>query len=67
MRVVLTDHFTASLATAPPEVQKAFGKQLALFLRDWRHPSLRAKRYDATRFQARINDDCARVRFASIG
>jgi len=26
-------------------------------LRDWRHPSLQAKKFDATRFQARVNDD----------
>ena len=57
MRAVLTEQFVRSYIAAPPETQKTFGKQLALFLRDWRHPSLQAEKFDATRFQARVNDD----------
>jgi len=59
MRVVLTEPFAANLIAAPPEIQKLFGKQLAHLLRDIRHPSLRAKKYDERRnlWQARLNDD----------
>ena len=59
MRVVLAERFTIRYAEAPPEVQKAFGKQLANLIRDLRHPSLRAKKYDEARniWQARVNDD----------
>ena len=59
MRAVLTEQFVRSFITAPPEIQKTFGKQLALFLRDRRHPSLQAKKFDKERWQARVNDDCA--------
>lgn len=64
MRVILTDPFTEQLIAAPPHIQKLFGKQLSLLLRDFRHISLRSKRFDAERFQARINDDW---RFYSCG
>ena len=57
MRAVLTEPFVDSLIKAPPEIQKLLGKQLALLLRDFRHPSLQAKRYDAERFQARVSQD----------
>jgi hypothetical protein len=59
MRAVLTEPFAANLIASPPEVQKAFGKQLTNLLRDLRHPSLRAKKYEERRglWQARINDD----------
>ncbi len=59
MRVILTETFASALIAAPAEIQKTFGKQLAYLLRDLRHPSLRAKKYDEARdlWQARINDD----------
>jgi len=59
MRAVLTEPFVANLIASPPEVQKAFGKQLTNLLRDLRHPSLRAKKYEERTglWQARINDD----------
>jgi hypothetical protein len=59
MRAVLTEPFAANLIASPPEVQKAFGKQLTNLLRDLRHPSLRAKKYQEHTglWQARINDD----------
>lgn len=59
MRAIITETFAAALVAAPPEIQKTFGKQLAHLLRDLRHPSLRAKKYDEARglWQARVNDD----------
>ena len=59
MRAVLTEPFAANLIASPREVQKAFGKQLTNLLRDLRHPSLRAKKYEERTglWQARINDD----------
>ena len=57
MSVILTDPFINQLVAAPPHIQKLFGKQLSLLLRDFRHTSLRSKRFDGERFQARINDD----------
>src|SRR5215475_1880680 len=59
MRAVLTESFAANLIASPPEVQKAFGKLLTNLLRDLRHPSLRAKKYEERSglWQARINDD----------
>src|SRR5262249_6716881 len=44
MRAVLTEQFAANLIARPPEVEKAFGKQLTNLLRDLRHPSFRAKK-----------------------
>src|SRR5215470_3734059 len=59
MRAVLTEPFAANLIASPPEVQKAFGKQLTNLLRYLRHPSLRAKKYEERTglWQLRINDD----------
>ena len=59
MRAIVTERFAKALISAPPEIQKLFGKQLANLLRDLRHPSLRAKKYNdpAGIWQARINDD----------
>jgi plasmid maintenance system killer protein len=59
MRAVFTEAFSAAFIGAPSEVHKVFGKPLANLLRDLRHPSLRAKRYDERRglWQARVNDD----------
>ncbi len=40
----------------PEAIRKAFDKQVGFLLFDLRHPSLRAKKYDATRgvWQARV-------------
>jgi mRNA interferase RelE/StbE len=48
-----------ALADAPPDVQKAFFKQVRFLEQDLRHPSLRAKKYDESRdrWQARVNKD----------
>lgn len=57
MQVVVTDTCVRALLAAPPEIQKVFGKQLAMLLKNPRHPSLQAKKFDDSRWQARINDD----------
>jgi hypothetical protein len=58
MRAVLAEPFVAQLAAAPPDVQRAFWKQLRFLLRDLHHPSLNAKKYpesgDPELWQGRI-------------
>jgi hypothetical protein len=48
-----------ALGEAPPEVRRAFFKQVAYLEKDLRHPSLHAKKYDESRdrWQARVNRD----------
>jgi len=50
-----TSRFDRDLAGAPPAIQRAFEKQLALLLQNRRHPSLQAKKYEQARgiWQAR--------------
>jgi hypothetical protein len=43
VRALLAERFVRSFVAAPPELQRAFGKQLAHLLRDLRHRSLDAK------------------------
>src|SRR5919109_1236685 len=50
-------HFDRSYANAPPAIKRAFVKQVAFLLDDIRHPSLRAQKYDAQRWQARVTRD----------
>jgi hypothetical protein len=45
MRVQWTNRFRRDFLAAPPAIHRAFEKQVALLLRDLRHPSLRAKKY----------------------
>lgn len=56
MRANATRRFARELDAAPAAVQRAFEKQLAYLLRELRHPSLQAKKYDETRglWQARV-------------
>lgn len=54
MKALLTRRFHRSFFDAPDEVQRAFDKQLSNLLRDLRHPSILAKKYDATRWQGRV-------------
>jgi hypothetical protein len=56
MRVLVTDRFRQRFQASPPQIQRAFEKQLGYLLRDLRHPSLRAKKYDESRgvWQARV-------------
>jgi len=57
MRLLYTDRFRRSYENAPPSVQRAFDRRAALLLKNLRHPSLRAKKYNEARdiWQARIN------------
>ena len=57
VRARRTSRFDRDLASAPLAIQRAFEKQLGYLLRDVRHPSLRAKKYDETNniWQARVN------------
>jgi mRNA interferase RelE/StbE len=59
MRVVLSDRAIEALKDAPPNVKRAFEKQLRFLAANLHHPSLRAKKYDETndRWQARVNQD----------
>jgi len=57
MRSVYTKRFLESYASAPPHIQRAVDRRVALLLQNLRHPSLRAKKYDEARdiWQARVN------------
>ena len=59
MRLKYSDAVIAALENAPDTVKKAFFKQAQLLEHNLRHPSLRAKKYDATKdtWQARVNKD----------
>ncbi|OFV99067.1 MAG: hypothetical protein A3H94_05515 [Acidobacteria bacterium RIFCSPLOWO2_02_FULL_60_20] len=56
MKLVYSERFLAALEECPPEIQKAFFKQARLLLQNLRHPSLRAKKYEAAKnlWQARV-------------
>ena len=62
MRYERTFRFKQEYKKFPFEVQRAFEKRLAYLLKNIRHPSLRAKKYDESRdiWQARVTGD---VRF----
>jgi hypothetical protein len=57
MRFFYTERFRRSYADAPLPVQKQCDKQLTLLAQDFRHPSLRCKKYDEGQeiWQARVN------------
>jgi hypothetical protein len=57
MRAVYAKRFLESYASAPPDVQRAVDRRVALLLENLRHPSLRAKKYDEARdiWQARVD------------
>ena len=57
MNFRFSPRFAKNYAAAPLEVRKAFDKQSSFLLRDIRHPSLRAKKYDESNglWQARVN------------
>lgn len=59
MRLHYTERFRRSYAEAPDRIQRAFDRRVELLVRNLRHPSLRAKKYDEKRdiWQARVNDD----------
>lgn len=56
-RIHTTRHFDRAYAKAPPAIQRTFLKQAAFLVKDLQHPSLRAKKYDVERWQARVNKD----------
>ena len=56
MRPHFSERFLRSYESAPPHIQRAFDRKLALLLQNLRHPSLRTKKYDEARgiWQARV-------------
>ncbi len=48
-----------AFANSPAPIKKAFLKQVGFLVKNLRHPSLRAKKYDETtnQWQARVNKD----------
>ena len=57
MQIRTTNHFDRAYAKAPPAIKRVLLKQVAFLLDDIQHPSLRAKKYDAERWQARVSRD----------
>ena len=57
MKRQLTAAAVKDYVEAPPTVQKAFDKQVKQLIENFRHPSLRTKKYDESRniWQARMN------------
>ena len=56
MKIIFSDRAIESLRDAPAAVRRALHKQLRFLAGNLRHPSLRAKKYDAARdiWQARV-------------
>lgn len=59
MTVLFSDRFQRSYQDAPASIQRAFDRKLTLLLKNLRHPSLHAKKYDESRglWQARVTLD----------
>jgi len=57
MNLLYTDRFLRSYQEAPSAVKHAFDRRAEFLQVNLRHPSLRAKKYDAARdlWQARVN------------
>lgn len=57
-----SSHFDRNISKFSAEIQKKFQKQLSYLLKDIRHPSLHAKKYNESKgiWQARVDDN---VRF----
>jgi mRNA-degrading endonuclease RelE of RelBE toxin-antitoxin system len=55
----LSDRAIESLSDAPPNVRRAFEKQVTFLLSYLEHPSLHAKKYDESKdlWQARVSQD----------
>lgn len=49
MKLRYSPHFKRSYDAVPAHIREAFDKQARLLAQDLRHPSLRAKKYDAAR------------------
>jgi len=58
MRADYSRQFRRAYRKAPMEIRKKLNKQLDLLIRDLRHPSLRAKKYNEPDnvWQARVDD-----------
>lgn len=59
MKARYSQQFISQYAAAPPDVRRAFDKQVSLLLANLRHPSLRSKKYSETDdlWQGRVNRD----------
>ncbi|MGD0225130.1 MAG: hypothetical protein ABSF71_22605 [Terriglobia bacterium] len=59
MKIALSNRAIESLGDAPPDVRRAFEKQLRFLATNLQHPSLHAKKYDESRdlWQARVNQN----------
>jgi plasmid maintenance system killer protein len=57
MNLHYSERFRRSYESAPRHIQRAFDRRIALLIHNLRHPSLRAKKYDAANdiWQARVN------------
>lgn len=57
MKVTMTEPFVKAFLKLPSNIQKTFGKQLALLLSNLSHPSLNAKIFDSQKrlWQARVD------------
>lgn len=55
--LIYTERFRRSYESAPLRAQRALDKKIVLLARNLRHPSLHAKKYDRTRWQARVTKD----------
>ncbi|MGH9655418.1 MAG: hypothetical protein ACRD4Q_09815 [Candidatus Acidiferrales bacterium] len=57
MKIDYIPQAVKALQGAPPNVRKAFFKQLRFLMQDLRHPSLQAKKYNEAEdlWQARVN------------
>jgi len=56
MKVIFSDRFRQSYQDSPTAIQRVFDRKLGLLLKNLRHPSLHAKKYDEGRdiWQARV-------------
>ncbi len=68
MKVHFMPRFIQQLAALPPHIQKKTDQKISFLLRDMRHPSLHAKKYDEAQniWQARV-DDQYRFYFQIVG
>jgi len=57
VRAFYTKRFLEHYASAPPRIQRAVDRRIALLVQNLRHPSLHAKKYDEARgiWQARVD------------
>ena len=58
MKLFYTESFRRQYTGAPHEIQRAFDRRAAFLIKDLRHPSLRAKKYDERLgvWQARVTN-----------